>query len=237
MHSDDHHHRQSRFARIRRVKNFLRFMPRRAVLHKYPLLGRFAALARKRSYLWSFKTAHVRPALYAGSILSMMPFLGVQLPAAFILALLLRGNFMILGGLQFITNPVTAVPVYYSTYQLGKAVINVSGFGQSIPLSDDTLLTREPFALETSPPPPPTIAPDPAPVKLADGPPEELRWTRGLGTRINALLLGGLIGGALLGLFLDLLWKLGVRQATSHKRKVLARKQGSSSTSPPRNSQ
>jgi len=231
MHPDDHQHRQDRFARIRRVKNFLRFMPRRAVLHKYPFLGRFAASARKRSYLWSFKTAHVRPALYAGSILSLMPFMGVQLPASFVLALLLRGNFMILGGLQFITNPVTAVPVYYGTYQLGKAVINVSGFGRSIELAAPT-----PDAPAASPTEADFDTPTSDPSPTPDSPPAELTWTQSLGTRINALLLGGLIGGTLLGLCLDALWHLGVRQATTHKRKVLARKNAISSTSPPRDS-
>ena len=226
-HDEHHHHRKERFARIRRVKNFLRFMPRRALLHKYPLVGRFAAIARKRSYLWSFKTAHVRPALYAGSILSLLPFMGVQLPVAFVLALVLRGNFMLLGGLQFITNPVTAVPVYYGTYQLGKAVINVSCFGRSIEVVTDPALdfNAGPGAATTAPATPAT-----------DGsahPPAELHWTQGLGTRINALLLGGVVGGLILGACLDLLWRIGARQAEVHKRKVLTQKAASGSTDTP----
>ncbi len=231
MHADDPEHHKIRFARIRRVKNFLRFMPRRAVLHKYPLVGRFAALARQRSYLWSFKTAHVRPALYVGSILSLMPAMGVQIPVALILAVLLRGNFMIFGGLQFIANPVTAVPVYYGTYQLGKAVINASGFGPSIELAAS--------------PPTPLAAPlstgamsTPLRASPSPGsPPAEVTWTQGLGTRINALLLGGLIAGSLLGLCLDCLWHLGARQASRHRRNVLARKNASGSTSLSRDSQ
>ncbi|MFA6286452.1 MAG: DUF2062 domain-containing protein [Opitutaceae bacterium] len=228
----EEHHRKERFARIRRVKNFLRFMPRRARLHKYPLVGRFAAIARRRSYLWSFKTAHVRPALYAGSVLSLLPFMGVQLPVAFVLALMLRGNFMLLGGLQFITNPVTAVPVYYGTYQLGKAVINVSGFGRSIEVVSDPAID---FAIN------PDATPDTgSSTPTTDSPavpPHELRWTQGLGTRINALLLGGVVGGLILGACLDLLWRLGVRQATAHKRKVLAQKNASGSTDTPPKSQ
>ncbi|MFA6962567.1 MAG: DUF2062 domain-containing protein [Opitutaceae bacterium] len=229
MTHDEHHHRKERFARIRRVKNFLRFMPRRARLHKYPLVGRFAAVARKRSYLWSFKTAHVRPALYAGSILSLLPFLGVQLPAAFVLALLLRGNFMLLGGLQFITNPVTAVPIYYGTYQLGKAIINVSGFGSSIEVVSSPELD---FQTGEDSLPDVLATPPDSPAK----PPHDLRWTRGLGNRINALLLGGVISGLALGAMLDLLWRLGVRQAVVHKRKVLTQKAASGSTEPTSNS-
>lgn len=227
----DEHHRKDRFARIRRVKNFLRFMPRRARLHKYPLIGRFAAIARRRAYLWSFKTAHVRPALYAGSILSLMPFMGVQIPLALLLSVLLRGNFMILGGLQFLTTPVTAVPVYYGTYQLGKSVMMLSGFGQSIEVSEIPA-----FDLPSAPPP---ADPAQASAGLAENdvqPPHELRWTPNFGTRINALLLGGLVAGSALGALLDLLWHLGARQAAARHRKVLARQTASGSTHPPADS-
>jgi uncharacterized protein (DUF2062 family) len=132
MPPEEHAAQQEHFARLRRLKQLLRFLPRRAMFHKYPLVGRFAAAARKRAYLWSFKTAHLRPSFYGGSILAVMPLMGVQLPLAFILCLLLRGNFMVMGGLQFITNPFTAAPVYYATHQLGKTVIEFSGFGSSI---------------------------------------------------------------------------------------------------------
>jgi uncharacterized protein (DUF2062 family) len=228
MTPDEHNHRKDRFIRIRRVKNFLRFMPRRARFHKYPLIGRFAAIARKRSHLWSFKTPQVRPALYTGSILALMPFMGVQLPIALLLSLLLRGNFMILGGLQFLTTPVTAVPIYYGTYQLGKSVMMLSGFGQSIEVSEIPA-----FDVPSAPPPVDAAA---ASAGLTDddtAPPHELRWTPNLGTRINALLLGGLLAGTALGALLDLLWHLGARQAGAHRRKVLARQTASGSTRPP----
>ena len=61
MPPEEHQAREARFARLRRLKQFLRFMPRRAVMHKYPVIGRFAEAARKRAYLWSFKSTHVRP--------------------------------------------------------------------------------------------------------------------------------------------------------------------------------
>ena len=73
MPPEEHIAREERFARLRRLKQFLRYMPRRAVFHKYPLIGRFADAARKRAYLWSFKTANLRPSFYAGSILSLLP--------------------------------------------------------------------------------------------------------------------------------------------------------------------
>lgn len=201
MPPEEHIAREERFARLRRLKQFLRYMPRRAVFHKYPLIGRFADAARKRAYLWSFKTTHLRPSFYAGSILSLLPVMGVQLPLAFLLCLLLRGNFMVMGGLQFITNPFTAAPIYYATHQLGKTVIEASGFGRS-------LETVEPIALDAAPGP--EAPPQLQPAKIAPPPPaHEMHWGRRVGTAINALVIGGVISGALLGLLLDLLWRLG----------------------------
>jgi uncharacterized protein (DUF2062 family) len=203
--------REERFARLRRLKQFLRFMPRRAVMHKYPVIGRFAEVARKRAYLWSFKSAHVRPAFYAGSILSLLPVMGVQLPLAFILCLLLRGNFMVMGGLQFITNPFTAAPIYYATHQLGKTIIEASGFGQSLETVDPVKV--EPVEVtDASPRLEPAKVTPPAPA-------QEIHWGRRIGTAINALVIGGVISGALLGLLLDLLWRLGAEYyAKKHPR-------------------
>lgn len=198
--SDDPNHpdhpiqRASRFARLRRVKQMLRFMPRRAVMHKYPVVGRFADVARKRAYLWSFKPAAMRPAFYAGSILSLLPVMGVQLPLALMLALLLRANFMVLGGLQFITNPFTAAPIYYATHQLGAYVIKTVGFGESLHAADP----EEPVL---------PLA-DEVPQKIsAAAPVPPASWTQRVGTAINALIVGGVLSGAALGLALDILYR------------------------------
>lgn len=196
-HSPEQH---DRFARFRRVKRLLRYMPRRAVMHKYPLVGRFAEAARKRAYLWSFRTESMRPAFYAGSILSLLPVMGVQLPLALILSLLLRANFMVLGGLQFLTNPLTAAPIYYATHQLGAKVIEVSGYGHAVEIVEapeiDPAAYGGPPRLEAAKP-------------VAPAPPASVHWIRRIGTAVNALVIGGVISGALLGLALDLLWRIG----------------------------
>jgi uncharacterized protein (DUF2062 family) len=188
------HH--ERFARLRRVKQLLRYMPRRAVLHKYPLVGRFAEFARKRAYLWSLKPENMRPAFYAGSILSLLPVMGIQLPIALLLSLLLRANFMVLGGLQFITNPFTAAPIYYATHQLGAGIIRATGFGASLPAenADDPNLSLEPV-VET----PPAAAGVPAKHP-------SISLTSRVGNAINALILGGVLSGIALGLLLDILY-------------------------------
>jgi uncharacterized protein (DUF2062 family) len=194
-HDEPPHRQAERFARIRRVKQMLKFMPRRAVLHKYPLVGRFAEMARKRAFLWSLKYEHMRPSFYAGSILSLLPVMGVQLPLALLLSLLLRANFMVMGGLQFITNPFTAAPIYYATHQLGVYVITTAGFGEALPAADpnETVL---PLADEHD---------GPAPARKAE--PTRPSRVRRIGTAINALIVGGVISGAALGLVLDILYR------------------------------
>ncbi|OHE85634.1 MAG: hypothetical protein A3G75_11370 [Verrucomicrobia bacterium RIFCSPLOWO2_12_FULL_64_8] len=211
--------REEQHARIRRAKQLLRYMPRRAVMHKYPLIGRFAAIARRREHLWSFRREYVTPALYGGPILSLLPLMGLHLPLALLLSLILRTNFMVFGLLQFITNPFTIGPIYYGTYHLGRAVIEVSGLGTA-PAPDP--LGKQLTATDPLPPPGLTETPD--------EPPREIKWTKRFSTTVNALMLGGVIAGGAVGLVLDVLWRLGVRQAQRHRDKVLERRLGSGST-------
>lgn len=210
--------KKRRFARIRRAKWMLRFLPRKARFHRYPVIGRFADIARKRAYLWSFRTENVRPSLYAGAIVALLPIMGVQTLAAFVLAILLRSNVMLLIGLQFITNPFTAAPIYYGTYQLGHVVIEASGFGVSSEVEPvDSLITLEN--------PEPELADD----KTA---PRELAWTQRLGTTVNSLVIGGIIAGGILGFIFDQIWRFGAARAAAHHAKVEERKRHSDSTPP-----
>lgn len=208
---DSSEQRKKHFRRIRRTKWLLRFTPRKARLHRYPLIGRFADVARKRSYLWSFRSEDARPALYAGSILALLPVMGVQIPVAFLLALLMRKNVMILAGLQMITNPFTAAFIYYGTYQLGHWVTKASGFGAStevIPASGGTtILTGDGSVL---------------------APPEALAWSEHLGTTFNALVIGGVLLGLLLGVVLDIVWRIVA--ARVERRRVRREQQRSGST-------
>lgn len=216
METSDHpEQKKRRFARIRRTKWFLRFLPRKARFHRYPLIGRFADVARKRAYLWSFRSEDVRPSLYAGPIVALLPIMGVQAPAAFLLALLLRSNVMLLVGLQFITNPFTAAPIYYGTYQLGQTVIQASGFGVSTEVEPlDGLLTMEPEIHDH---------------KTA---PRELAWTQRLGTTVNSLVIGGILAGGMLGFLLDQIWRYGAARTLAHRARVEKRKHHSDSTPP-----
>ena len=103
-------------------------MPRRSNLHTYPFIRWFASAARKQPYLWSFRSAEVIPALYAGCILALMPLYGVQIVLAFILAYFLRANFPLLVGLQMVSNPLTIGPIYYTGYEVGRLFLGIFGF-------------------------------------------------------------------------------------------------------------
>jgi len=65
--------------------------------------------------------------MYAGCILSLLPIYGIQIPIAVALSFLLRANLPILASLQLITNPVTAIPAYFTAYQVGRAILHPFG--------------------------------------------------------------------------------------------------------------
>jgi uncharacterized protein (DUF2062 family) len=116
-----------RSERIARTKKWLRILPRRSNIHRYPVLKWFSSAARKRSFLWSFRVQEVVPALYAGLILAFLPLYGIQVLLAFLLALLFRANLPVLVGLQFITNPLTVIPIYFTAFQIGRLSLNLIG--------------------------------------------------------------------------------------------------------------
>jgi uncharacterized protein (DUF2062 family) len=56
-----------------------------------------------------------------------MPLYGIQIPSAFLLALLLRANLPILVGLQVVSNPLTILPIWFAAYQIGQMILSVIG--------------------------------------------------------------------------------------------------------------
>ncbi len=125
--------KEARFSRIRRLKRLLRPLPRRATLHRYPILNMFTETARKRAYLWSFRTSEVVPALYAGCILTFMPLYGMQIPLALMAAVIFRANLPVLAGLQLLSNPITIPFIYWMAFLTGDFLLSVFGStGQSM---------------------------------------------------------------------------------------------------------
>lgn len=117
-------------ARRRRLRRWLRPLPRRANVARYPVVKWFADAARRRPYLWSFKRKHVLVSLYAGAVLALMPVYGLQLLLGLALAVWLRGNLTVMVALQMVTNPLTLGPIYYATHALGAWLIGLTGYGE-----------------------------------------------------------------------------------------------------------
>lgn len=117
-------------ARRRRLRRWLRPLPRRANVARYPVIKWFAQAARKRPYLWSFKRQHVMVSLYTGAVVALMPVYGLQLAIGLALAIWLRGNLTVMAALQMVTNPLTLGPIYYATHRLGAWLIGLTGYGE-----------------------------------------------------------------------------------------------------------
>jgi uncharacterized protein (DUF2062 family) len=110
------------YTHIRRVKKVLRPLPRKASLHRYPVIKWFAEAARKRHYLWSFRKREVMTAIYVGCLLAFSPIWGLHAPVAFLLSFVFRANMAVMVGLQIFSNPLMVAPVTYASYKIGQWV-------------------------------------------------------------------------------------------------------------------
>ncbi|MDR2419789.1 MAG: DUF2062 domain-containing protein [Puniceicoccales bacterium] len=119
------HERLRHHRRIRRLKKWLKYLPRKATLHRHPILKYFASSIRKRSYLWSFRTPEVIPALYSGWVLTMLPVMSCQIFLACIAAIIFRANIMILVALQFVSTPFTVPFLWYLDYKVGHFILQL----------------------------------------------------------------------------------------------------------------
>jgi hypothetical protein len=125
--------------RRRRIRAWLKPLPRRANIHRYPFLKRFAGYIKNRPDLWSFKNASVIRAIYLGSLLAYLPTYGAQILIAFVAAWFGRANLTLLVGLQMITNPLTAGPIYLAAYGLGNGLSRLLQIPPRQPILDGAL--------------------------------------------------------------------------------------------------
>lgn len=108
--------------RVRRRRQharwLLRRLPRRATIGRYPLIGRFAHRLQA-PHFWTWSGRPVVLALYSAAVVSFLPLAGVQILLAVLLAIALRANLPLAVGIQFVSNPLTAVPMYGLTLATG----------------------------------------------------------------------------------------------------------------------
>ncbi|MDR2677210.1 MAG: DUF2062 domain-containing protein [Puniceicoccales bacterium] len=109
------------------MKKFLKLLPRKALLEKYPVIRRFAVPLRRNAFLWSFRTSEVFPAFLAGWIITLTPFYGMHTLMALIVAFLFRANLLVMLALQFISNPFAEPFIWISTHAVGQFIVSVLG--------------------------------------------------------------------------------------------------------------
>lgn len=108
-------------------------MPRRLLKkitpHPYKLQNRwFVRLFGSRIAhpgLWSLQRRAVTGAFATGLAVCFLP-LPIHLPIAVLLAILLRLNLPTIVATVFIVNPLTVVPIYYTAYRVGAALLGLT---------------------------------------------------------------------------------------------------------------
>ena len=116
---------EDRRRRIRRLKKWMRPLPRRSNIHRYPVLKWFSGMARRRVFLWSFRSREMVTALFLGLIVAFLPLVGIQMLIVFFLALWFRANLPVIVAVQWVSNPFTMGPIYYADYKIGLAMMEL----------------------------------------------------------------------------------------------------------------
>ena len=171
---------EDRRRRIRRLKKWMRPLPRRSDVHRYPVLKWFSGMARRRSFLWSFRSREMVIALFLGLIVAFMPLVGIQMLIVFFIALWFRANLPVIIALQWVSNPFTMGPIYYADYKIGMAMMEL---------------------FRIAPEPNPLLQPD------YDWAHFELRDLGALLDTFPPMMLGGLALGSFIGLVVAVSYK------------------------------
>jgi len=171
---------EDRRRRIRRLKKWMRPLPRRSNIHRYPVLKWFSGMARRRVFLWSFRSREMVTALFLGLIVAFMPLVGIQMLIVFFIALWFRANLPVIVAVQWVSNPFTMGPIYYADYKIGLAMMEL-------------------FSI--APEPNPLLQPD------YDWAHFELRDLGALLDTFPPMMLGGLALGSFIGLVVSVAYK------------------------------
>ncbi len=120
-----------------------RFLPTPAAIKDTPAL-RFLGTLLHDPNLFHLNRHSVSLAFFVGIFVAFLPIPG-QMPLAALLALWVRCNLPISVMLVWISNPITMPAIFFSTYQLGRWLLQSPPVHASLELSWDWLLTE--FAL------------------------------------------------------------------------------------------
>lgn len=103
-----------------------KWLPSQAQAAKHKALQAFGE-ALKRKDIWSLTRYSVAKACAIGMFIGILPLMPFQMLLSGTLAILFRANIFIAVSLIWITNPITAPPIYYFCYKLGMLVLAPAG--------------------------------------------------------------------------------------------------------------
>ncbi len=89
-------------------------------------------------HLWATSRRAITAAFGVGIAICFVP-LPIHMPLALLAALLWRQNLPVLIATVWLVNPLTMVPVYYTAYRVGAAVVGQEATGFAFTLSWDWL--------------------------------------------------------------------------------------------------
>lgn len=120
-----------------------RFLPTPAAIKDTPAL-RFLGSLLHDPNLFHLNRHSVSLAFFVGIFVAFLPIPG-QMPLAALLALWVRCNLPISVMLVWVSNPITMPAIFFSTYQLGRWLLQSPPVNASLELSWNWLITE--FAL------------------------------------------------------------------------------------------
>ena len=118
--------KEIRFKRIRRLKKWMRPLPRRSNIHRYPVLKWFSKFAYERSYLWSFRSKTIVPALF-WSLGSYAPHCWSSDIMVFFLALSGKSKSALDYCPAVDFKSFSMGPIYFADYQIGMIFLRLLG--------------------------------------------------------------------------------------------------------------
>ncbi len=110
-------------------RRLTKWLPNRETLLRRGALSRVAHLLQDEN-LWHLNRRSVAMGGAIGVFCAFMPIVG-QMPLAALTAVVLRGNIALALALTWVSNPVTAPPIFYACYWLGQFLLG--GYASSEP--------------------------------------------------------------------------------------------------------
>ena len=119
--------KELRFRRIRRFKKWMRPLPRRSNVHRYPVLKWFSKDGLRPFLPLVLPGNAILPAIFSGMWIALLPIVGIQMLVVFFIALWVRANLPVIVALQWISNPFTVGPIYFADYKIGLSLFGLLG--------------------------------------------------------------------------------------------------------------